>query len=511
MKKNVMRMLTLVLAVVLLAGLVSGCGKDSGNNSTTGGAAVNTGAATQPAGTTGTEEKVKVSILVPSDFESHIRQALEVFSESHPNIDVELIIGAEEASKMPSELSTLAAGNKLPDVAIGVENFAYILSQGLAYPLDNLYAADPDKEDALQAGINNYTYNGHLYALPFRVQFNGIMVNMDLIETKNLDEPDYDWTIEEFIDMAKKATDNQYSGINIVESGDSTHTLQTKLMGAMMNAPYNMYGYNMETHEFDFTSGAWTKSQEYITELRSVPGLISDELKEWDKRNKGIPDAYDNKFGGSADAMVAGKVLFGNHNSWETYWMVKKCNFEWDLYPVPHAEDVAERIQTHVDYAFLTPAVTEQNAQAAYEVIKFLSYSKEGCLTRLAITDEGVSANDYTAFYTPGSSNPDVLEAYFDNDLIPEGMKYMLETISEDPEKIFIADANKLIPNFWNDVDDYLSQTEEQIKNGGDAHALAQDLQNKVNAAAKDTWERFEKKLEKNLEEFYKTHPYEKK
>ena len=60
-------------------------------------------------------------------------------------------------------------------------------------------------------------------------------------------------------------------------------------------------------------------------------------------------------------------------------------------------------------------------------------------------------------------------------------------------------------------MDDYLSQTEEQIKNGGDAYALAQDLQNKVNAAAKDTWERFEKKLEKNLEEFYKTHPYEKK
>jgi hypothetical protein len=181
------------------------------------------------------------------------------------------------------------------------------------------------------------------------------------------------------------------------------------------------------------------------------------------------------------------------------------------MYPVPHAADVEERIQTHIDYAFLTPAVTEENAQAAYEVIKFLSYSKEGCLTRLAITDRGVAANDYTAFYTPGSSNPDVLQAYFDNELIPEGMKYMLETISEDPDKIFIADANKLIPNFWDDVEDYLSQTEEQIANGGDAHALAQDLQNKVNAAAKDTWERFEKKLEKNLETFYQTHPYEKK
>lgn len=501
MKKNLVRILSMVLALIMLMGVLAGCG-----SSDKGSVAENEGEAGQQEST----GEVTVSVLVPVDFEEHITQAMDVFRESHPDIKVELIIGSEEASKMASELSTLAAGGKLPDVAIGVENFAYVLSQGLAYPLDNLYAADPDKADALQAGINNFTYNGHLYALPFRVQFNGIMVNMDLIEEKNLDEPDYDWTIDEFIDMAKKATDNQYSGINIVDSSDNTHDLQTKLMGAMTDAPYQMYGYNMDTHEFDFTSGPWTKAQEYIAELRDVPGLISDELKEWSKRNQGEADAYDNKFGGSADAMVAGKVLFGNHNSWETYWMVKKCNFEWDLYPVPHADNVSERIQTHIDFAFMTPAVTEEKAQAAYEVIKFLSYSKEGCLARLAITDAGVAENSYTAFYTPGSSNPDVLNAYVENELIPGGMKYMLETISDDPEKIFIADANKLIPNFWDDVEDYLSQTEEQIANGGDAHALAQDLQNKVNAAAKDTWERFEEKLEKNLAAFYESHPYEK-
>lgn len=501
MKKKATRIISMILALVMLMGVLAGC--DSSGKEP---AADNGGEAGQVESTDG----VTVSVLVPVDFEEHITQAMEVFKKSHPDINVELIIGSEEASKMATELSTLAAGGKLPDVAIGVENFAYILSQGLAYPLDNLYAADPDKADALQAGINNFTYNGHLYALPFRVQFNGIMVNMDLIQEKNLDEPDYDWTIDEFMDMAKKATDNQYSGINVVDSSDNTHDLQTKLMGAMMDAPYQMYGYNMDTHQFDFTSGPWTQAQDYIAELRAVPGLVSDELKEWGKRNQGEADAYDNKFGGSADAMVAGKVLFGNHNSWETYWMVKKCNFEWDMYPVPHADDVSERIQTHIDFAFMTPAVTEEKAQAAYEVIKFLSYSKEGCLARLAITDEGVAENSYTAFYTPGSSNPDVLNAYIENDLIPGGMKYMLETISDDPEMIFIADANKLIPNFWDDVEDYLAQTEEQIANGGDAHALAQDLQNKVNAAAQDTWVRFEEKLEKNLAAFYETHPYEK-
>ena len=174
MKKNVVRMLALVFAITMLIGLLAGCGGDSGNVGNAGEAG-----GAQTGGESGGQ--VTVTVLVPSDFENHITRAMDVFKKSHPDINVELIIGAEEAANMPSELSTLAAGNKLPDVAVGVENFAYILSQGLAYALDNLYAADPDKADALQAGINNYTYNGHLYALPFRVQFNGIMVNMDLI------------------------------------------------------------------------------------------------------------------------------------------------------------------------------------------------------------------------------------------------------------------------------------------------------------------------------------------
>lgn len=486
MKKNLMKIVSLLLATVMLMGVITGCGGKG----------------------EGSGDEVTISVLVPNDFEGEMRSVIEAFDAAKNNIKVDIQISSGNAGETPTELSKLAAGNNLPDVAMGVENFAYILSQGLAYPLDNLYEADPDKENALQAGINNYTYDGHLYALPYRVQFNGMLLNMDLFDTKNLDTPDYDWTIEEFISLAKAATDSQYSGINIVVGSDATHALQTKLMGGMMEAPYQMYGYNMDTHEFNFTSGAWTKAQDYIEELRNVPGLVSDELKEWSKRNQGIADAYDNKFGGSADALASGKVLFGNHNTWETHWMAKKFNFEWDIYPVPHAEGVTERIQTHVDYVFMTSAVTEEKAQAAYELVKYLSYSEEGCLARIKYLEENA---DKVALYTPASSDPEVLKAYNDSKIIPDGMKYMLKTISENPEKIFIADTNKLVPNFWKDVDDYLEQTKEQIENGGDAHALAQDLQNKVNAAAKDTWETFESKMKKNLDKFYEDHPYEKK
>ena len=115
------------------------------------------------------------------------------------------------------------------------------------------------------------------------------------------------------------------------------------------------------------------------------------------------------------------------------------------------------------------------------------------------------------AIYTPATENKKVIENYNKRDYIPDGMKYMLETIIEDPETIFIADANKIIPNFWNDLADYRKQVEEQIKNGSDPYALAADYEKKVNAAVEASWSTFVRKLEKNLEAFYESHPYEKK
>ena len=452
-------------------------------------------------------EQTTVKLLVNYDLKNEIEAILPVFEESHPEINVEIMDTDSGVGATPTALSKLAAAENLPDVAFGVENFAFILSQGLAYTLDNLYANDPDKENALQAGVNNFTYNGHLYAMPWRVQFNTIQVNQSLLETLNLDDPGYEWTIEEFIDLCKKATTNEYSGINIVTSSDNTHELSTKLMGGMLEAPYQMYGYNFDTNQFNFTNGAWAKAISLVEELQAVPGLVSDELKDTAKRNQGMQDAYDIKFGGSADALLAGKVLFGNHNSWDTGWISKGTNFDWDIYPVPTAEGLEQRIQTHIDYCFILSSCPEEKAQAAYELVKFLSYDEEGCKARI---DYRKGKLDSISIYTPASSDPDVLEYYAQDGYAKAGLAYCLETISKNPEKIFIADANKLIPNFWNDVNTYLEQVEEQINKGSDPTSLAKDFENKCNQAAGETWANFEKKLTRYLEEFYTSHPGEK-
>ncbi|MBO5200977.1 MAG: extracellular solute-binding protein, partial [Clostridia bacterium] len=113
------KILALLLAVVIAAGLMAGCG-DSGK--------------VDP------EDQTVIRLLLNFDAKEEIESILPIFEKAHPEIRVEIMDSDSGVGETPTALSKLSAAGDLPDVAFGVENFAYILSQGLAYPLDNLYA-----------------------------------------------------------------------------------------------------------------------------------------------------------------------------------------------------------------------------------------------------------------------------------------------------------------------------------------------------------------------------------
>ena len=75
---------------------------------------------------------------------------------------------------------------------------------------------------------------------------------------------------------------------------------------------------------------------------------------------------------------------------------------------------------------------------------------------------------------------------------------------------VFVADVNKIVPNFWNNVTQYQTQVDEQIAAGTAPASLAKTLETKVNASSSKTWAAFETKLTKFINEFYQSHPYEK-
>lgn len=537
--KQISKSFTALLAALVLAGTMGGCrkapSKTSGasaqtvpseavsgvSSSKVGSAASSTSSAVSgtkstsaasnsvgnpnPSTTGGT-----VKLLYPSEAKQEMTAIIAGFRKKYPKITVVPEMYSGEYGDLTTQLNVLAAAKKLPDIVEGTQDFGYLMKQGWIYPLDKLYAADPDKNDAYQPGISRYTYFGHLYALPYRLQFSTIVVNLDLLDTLNMDPPSYNWTIDQFVSMAKKATTTQYSGINVTTSSISpTHNLTTKLMTGMMAAPYQLLGYRLDTHVFNLTNGAWVNAQKTVQDLKSVPGLVSDDLKNQTLRNEGKMDDYQKKFGKDADAFVSGKVLFGDHDPWDYDWL-RKLNYKWDYYPVPTQKGIPQRIETHVDFASMLTTVTEQNRTAAYQLLKFLSYDKDGCLIRMKIPLEEPNSLQKVTLMIPASRNSEVSSYFNSAKGIPNGLKYMYNTVMKDPKNSAVMDCDKLVPDFWTDVQQYSDAVDKKIQAGADPASLAVDFQNKVNSAVTDTWNSFSKKMQQNIATFYQTHPWEK-
>jgi ABC-type glycerol-3-phosphate transport system substrate-binding protein len=458
------------------------------------------------AGTTQNHEgKVTISVGYTADYESVYKLLIEAFTKEHPEVNVvsEVIPGSMKGQI--TKMISLAAADRLPDICVGSEQFGFILQEGWAYPLDNLIENDPDKDAIMMQALENFSYNGHVYGLPYQIQFNSIVVNTDLLDTLNMDEPEYDWTVSEFVKMAKAATTTETSGINYVyNDANPTWGLDNKLMSAMLPEGYEQYGYSFETHTLDLTAGnAWVESNKLLLELRNTYGLVSDELKA----TAGGTTDYNKKFGEGADALLSGKVLFGNHSTWD-YVIPMTGNFGFDMFPVPTGDGLEERIQTHFDFAYMTNKVTEENRDAAYEFLKFITYG-DGCLIRMqANMDQFENNPNAFKIYIPASADADVLAA-FEETPLADGIKYMLKTIVERPETIQVADCDKLIPNFWSDIEQFRETATQSVKDGTDPAALVTDFQNKANGAMTATWEYFESCMEKNVKDFYDTHPWE--
>ncbi len=54
--------------------------------------------------------------------------------------------------------------------------------------------------------LDAMTVDGKLYALPFDVMPYGIFVNYDVLDNANVDYPDLDWTLDQFVEMCKAVT-----------------------------------------------------------------------------------------------------------------------------------------------------------------------------------------------------------------------------------------------------------------------------------------------------------------
>ncbi len=381
-------------------------------------------------------------------------------------------------------LTATAAAGKLPDVFWGWESLTYPVSQGWVYPLDDFLKADPDAKYLNKTIMEAYKFLGKTYAVPHGLQFSGVLVNLDLVDQLNLDKPSYTWTVDQFKALARKATTDKYSGINHLWSFD-------EFMAGVYSSYLIQDAYDMKTGQFNLTDGSWAKAIALQKELKAVPGLVSDDLKNEDLRKEGKADDYQKKFGKDADALREGKVLMGYHGTWDLSW-IRTMSYRWDLYPLPQA-DKGWRQAIHADHAFL--GATAKYPVAAYQFMKWLTFSPDG----IGAAVELYNTREPPDFVLPGTNHPDIMKLFATQKGVPAGVAYMFQH----QDKTFKGDPYKTVPGwddaFWN----VIFPANEDIRKGlKEAPAIAKEIQDKANEVLRQKRAEFEAALKKAQDSF---------
>jgi len=160
---------------------------------------------TAPAG------KVTLTVAVRTEANNQwIKHAVQEWAGQHTDVAVQIaeIPYGDMAKK---QLTELATGTMQDVVYSGIKWFNYSALKGAFRPIDNYTRShDPGMSDFFPAAIAGCTLDGKLYALPSELNTGNrdiIIYNKDQLEKKGLQPPTDDWTVNQFVELATKATD----------------------------------------------------------------------------------------------------------------------------------------------------------------------------------------------------------------------------------------------------------------------------------------------------------------
>jgi ABC-type glycerol-3-phosphate transport system substrate-binding protein len=500
---------SLILTAILMLALFAGCQSTSSTppaNDPNPNADTNTPADTEnpsanenlPAETNPYETTGSISIGYPEGERDEIVPVLDAFRAMYPNITlVDVPFAGSEGGSFNKFLTERAASNDMPDVMwLDWNDFAPQVASGYVMPLNEFFEKDPEAAYVPSGMTDPYTFNGKLYAFPCQMNAMGITINLDMLEDLNLDKPSYDWTWDEFVEFVKAGISADTAGAALLEDLDVTYSAQAD--GFFATA------YDYKNQKFDFTN-QWVPAMNRYAELNAIPGLNAWAMKFPKDENGQTPldSDYVAKFGeeGKDDnhyLFKNGLALLCTNATWNDNWMRNECKINWDYWPYPRMGDDPVKTPIHVDCSYVTS--TSKDKEAAFELLKWLTYGLEGNLQRLDIFaargDKQQVEGDtklLKTWFIPCTQHPDVIAKFEENPHLTEGFKALYKSTSNSIR----GDLNKFLPNFgefwdangvWGKLDD--------VRQGRAAAAdVAAELDTLLNAGLAEQMEAFNSKL----------------
>lgn len=411
------------------------------------------------------------------------QKMLDAFMDKHPNIKVKLdtsITGSGTA--FTTNLIAAAQANMLPDVFV-TDNVPEVIKNGLVRDINDLWNADADAKLVYSNIANTAVYkdlNGNQVRLaaPSYQFIKGVLVNQTLLTNLGIDIPEYSWTFEDFDAISRQVQKaGTYNGYPVHAVNGYNGTLDfEKAMTAQAGVGLGYDSWNGNV--FDYTNSEWIRYRK-LTEEYYATKLLEQLTAEEKEQYYGSPDAW---------PFMQGHTAFGFEGSWNVISVLDQfqaANQHVEFYPYPAGKEAKEAVI--LDYMCVSSQT--RYPEESFELLKWMSFGREGWLTRLEIMKEtgtGIDRYPVAAYDDVWSSITTYMEQ-LDESKNYTGLIYCIQNINNGA-----PDCDKWLPGymqFWN----YISETaEEQGWYDKEAEQLAREWTALLNQYVDDAYKELE-------------------
>lgn len=393
MKKKV----ALTLATTMAASVViSGCG-NSGQVQQPASADTKAAEEKAPENATLAEEKGDAMHLtfyypvqVGGDAAKLIEKICADFNAENPDIVVDPIYTGNYDDTV-TKIQTAIQGGTPPEVFVSLATQRFTMaSTGMAMPLDELIAADPDGqayiEDFLPGFMEDSYVDGKIYSIPFQRSTEILYYNKDAFKEVGLDPEHAPESWDELVEYGKKLTNDNRYGVGIALNSGSA---QWTFTGFCLQNSVN--GENLATEDGKkalFNTPENVEALQYWLDLQNKHKIMADGIVQWTD----LPTQF-----------LAGEVAMIYHTTGNLANISKNAEFEFGTAFLPGNKRMAA--PTGGGNFYISSGLPQERVDAAWKFIKFATETERAAQWSL---DTGYVATRQSCFDT------DMIKNYYE-------------------------------------------------------------------------------------------------
>lgn len=311
-----------------------------------------------------------------------LKELLSDFEKENPDIKVEFLHIPQNYFQ---KLHLMFASNLAPDV---------IFINNLNIPVYEKYLLDlndivKNKEDYYPQVLDTMTYEDRLLAIPRDVSTLVVFYNKDLFDKNNLSYPNENWNMTEFLDTAKKLTNNGIYGISF-EENSLFYLPYMRAFGGGILSPTGEQIMNSENSQ---------KGIQYYSDLRNKYNIA--------------PKKYQSASETMAQMFINGRLAMHLTGRWLVPKYREDIKFDWDIVNFPN---INEKSSVTLDSSGYAITKSSKHKEDAVKLVEFLS------------SDKAIQKFTTTGLIVPARIDTINSQAFLDNKK-PKNSKVFIEVI----------------------------------------------------------------------------------